>query len=217
MTSRPKVPQNLPSAIFVTGTDTGVGKTYFAKLLATYLRGQGFKVAIQKWIQSGKPEDHPGCSVYKFKTPASPHLAAEIEGKTISADKIKRAFRAAAEKNDYVIVEGTGGALVPYSHRKLVIDIVKELKLPVIIVAQNKLGVINHTLLTIEALKRRKIKILGVVYNQPPEGQKVQLTQAARRAKTSQIEKLIQKDNPRVIEQLSGIPSFMRQLNQKNN
>jgi dethiobiotin synthetase len=215
----------LPPAVFITGTDTGVGKTYFAKLLAKQLRARGHKVTIQKWIQSGEPEDHPGCSVYKFKTPASPHLAVELESvppathaktagrkktanisapKTISPAKIKQAFRAAAAKNDYVIVEGTGGLLVPYSRRRLIVDIVKDLKLPVIIVAENKLGVINHALLTIEALKRRRIKILGVYYNRPRARPAARAALKKRApAKTSRIEKIIQKDNPKAIGELS--------------
>jgi dethiobiotin synthetase len=185
-------------AVFITGTDTGVGKTYFTKRLATQLRRQGFKVAIQKWIQSGEPEDHPGCSIYKLKTPASPHLAAEIEGIKISPAKIKRAFRAAAAANDYVLVEGSGGLLVPYSRRGLIIDIVKELKIPVIVVAENKLGVINHALLTIEALKRRKIKLLGIFYTiLPKKKNRGPTNTATRRAK--KLLQLIQKDNPKII------------------
>jgi dethiobiotin synthetase len=93
------------------------------------------------------------------------------------------------------LVEGSGGALAPYSRRGLIIDIVKELKIPVIIVAENKLGAINHTLLTIEALKRRKIKILGIFYNTLPKPKTGgPANTATRRAK--KLLQLIQKDNP---------------------
>ena len=168
--------------VFITGTDTGVGKTIVTGLLARYLLDKGNKVITQKWIQTGcKDFAHSDVTIhqhlmgqkskagnvlpYMFKFPASPHLAAEIEKRRITPSKIKRYYKRLEEKFDFVLVEGVGGALVCFDRKNLVIDIAKELNLPVLVVAQNKLGAINHTLLSIEALKKRNFKILGIVFN----------------------------------------------------
>lgn len=194
--------------IFVAGTDTEVGKTMVTGLLARFLSEQGYRVITQKWVQTGsekfssdlkvhlklmkkRKKDMEGylsyMSPYVFKTPVSPHLAAELEKTSISAEKIKNSYKFLARKFERVIVEGTGGCLVPLSRKKLLIDIVKELDLGVVIVSTNKLGAINRTLLTLEALKRRNIKIIGVVFN-------------------NQIKignNIILKDNPKIINEFS--------------
>lgn len=199
--------------IFVTGTDTGVGKTIISGLLGRYLLEGGRNVVTQKWIQTGcrgnlssdiklhlkimrlRQENLKGyfksISLYIFKMPSSPHLASLSENKTIDPEKIKKSFNLLSRKFDFVIAEGVGGVLVPYSRRNLVIDIAKELDLPVLVVAQNKLGVINHTLLTIEALKKRKMKILGIIFNN-----------------TKKEDKRIVKDNPLIIKALTGQEVF---------
>ena len=123
---------------------------------------------------------------YKFKLAASPHLAAKKEGKKINANKIMQSFKLLASRFDSVIVEGIGGALVPFSKKQLVIDIAGKLGLPVLIVAGNKLGAINHTLLTIEALKKRKIRILGLVFNN-----------------FKKEDRCVLNDNPRIIKALA--------------
>lgn len=193
--------------IFITGTDTGVGKTIVTGLLAKYLRQQGYKVITQKWVQTGSRvcadvnlhlkimgttkgaiRKHLDCVCpYVFKLPASPHLAAKAEKKKIDISRIKRSFKLLSSKFDFVIVEGVGGALVPLDEKRLVIDIAGQLGLSVLVVAQNKLGVINHTLMTIEALKQRKMKILGVLFNNFP-GQN----------------RLVLKDNPDIISKITG-------------
>ncbi len=197
-------------AIFVTGTDTGVGKTIVTGCLAKYLKSRGHSVITQKWIQTGcnsfdfpldikahldiMGRDKNGIKSYLkhvapyiFRPAYSPHLASQIENKRINADKIKKSFQLLAHKFDFVIIEGIGGALVPFNKKRLVIDIVKDLNLAVLIVAQNKLGAINHTLLTIEALKTRNIKILGIIFNNL-KGQ----------------DKQIIEDNPRIIKKITG-------------
>lgn len=172
--------------IFVTGTDTGVGKTIITGLMARYLLNMGINVITQKWIETGthgfsrdisthlklmgkKKKDIkkylPYMSPYTFKFPASPHLAARLEKRRINKEKIKNSYKYLEKRFDFVIVEGIGGALVPYREKRLVIDIARELKLPVFIVAENKLGAINHTLLTIEAIKKRNMDITGVYFN----------------------------------------------------
>lgn len=193
--------------IFVTGTDTGVGKSIVTGFLAKYLREKGCKVVTQKWVQTGSRfsadinlhlkimgvsksliKEHLDCVCpYIFKLPASPHLAAKAEHKKIKIAKIKKSFKLLSSKFDFVIVEGIGGALVPLNEKHLVIDIAKELGLPVLVVAQNKLGAINHILMTIEVLSKRKMKILGVLFNNC-QGQ----------------DKLILKDNPDIIRKITG-------------
>jgi len=192
--------------IFVTGTDTGVGKSIITGFLAKYLQAKGCKVITQKWVQTGSRfsadinlhlkimgvskgaiKEHLDCVCpYIFKLPASPHLAAKAENKKINIVRIKQSFKSLSSEFDTVIVEGIGGALVPVNEKRLVIDIVKELSLSVLVVAQNKIGAINHILMTIEVLKQRKMKILGIIFNNCP-GQN----------------KLVLQDNPEIIRKIT--------------
>lgn len=171
--------------IFVAGTDTGVGKTVVTKLLARYLSDRGYKVAAQKWVETGVARSR---ALYSFKLAASPHLAAKGEGKKIDVAKIKKALKTLSQKYDFVIVEGTGGLLVPLDGKTLFIDIVQRLKLPVVLVAANKLGAINHTLLTLEALRARKIETLGVIFNNV----------------SNRENPIILKDNPMIVKKFFG-------------
>lgn len=197
----------MTKGIFITGTDTAVGKTIVTGLLARYLREKGYKVITQKWVQTGSrvSEDinlHlkimglPKTAIkkhlnylcpYIFKLAASPHLAASAENRKIDIARIKKSFKFLSSEFDFVIVEGLGGALVPLDEKRLVIDIAGQLGLPVLVVAQNKLGVINHALLTMEALKQRKMKILGILFNNY-QGQN----------------KLVLKDNPEIIGKITA-------------
>jgi len=199
------------NAVFVTGTDTEVGKTVVCGLLGRFLLDAGCNAVTQKWIQTGCngfPADidvHlelmgksrqdlkdflPDVCPYRFSFPASGHLAAELEGKTIEPAKIKDSFCKLRKNFDFIIAEGIGGVLVPFDRQSLVIDIAKELELPVVIVAANKLGAINHTLLTIEAVKARGLKILGIIFNSRCEKEKT--------------DEIILADNLRIIGTLSG-------------
>ena len=194
--------------IFVTGTDTGAGKTVVTGCLFRYLTEKGFKVVTQKWVQTGagsiyssdikvhyeiakqdlnqRKQLFPLILPNILKTPSSPHLACRLENRKISIKKIKKNLISLSKKFDFVIVEGVGGALVPINKDKLVIDIVQEFKLPVLIVAGNKLGGINHALLTIEALNSRKIEILGLIFNN-----------------LTRQNKIILKDNPKIVKTLT--------------
>lgn len=156
---------------FVTGTDTNVGKTIASAWLCLK-----FKAAYWKPIQSGALE---GCdtdivaaltqntnvnilpSSYVFQAPLSPHLAAALEGSEITFNKL------ILPTNEDIIVEGAGGALVPLTHKKLMVDLIQHLNLPTIVVARTTLGTINHTLLTLEALRMRQIQIHGVILSGP--------------------------------------------------
>ena len=185
------------NGIFVTGTDTSVGKTVVSDLLRRYLKDKGYRVVKQKWIETGRDSvlqhmDFHLTNPFIFKFPSSPHLAARLEGKRINANKIKKSFKTLSKRFDFVIVEGIGGALVPISEKRLVIDIAKELKLPVLIVVGNKLGAINHTLLTVEAIRKRKMKIRGLIFNNRFKGGN----------------KLILKDNVKIIEKLTNVKAL---------
>ncbi|MEW6007809.1 MAG: dethiobiotin synthase [bacterium] len=193
--------------IFITGTDTGVGKTLITGLLGRYLLERGLNVVTQKWVDAGGLDikthfrlmkKKPSLTIdyfspYIFKFPCSPHLCSRIFNKPIEPDVIKKRFLFLKEKYDIVLVEGTGGLLTPISRKALLIDIAKELSLPILVVSRNKLGTINHSLLTIEALKNRNMEILGIVFNNP------------RREKEE-----ILKDNPKIIKGLTKIKVFGR-------
>ncbi|MFH1541402.1 MAG: dethiobiotin synthase [Elusimicrobiota bacterium] len=195
-------------AVFVTGTDTNVGKSTVTGLLAKCLLDKGYRVITQKWIQTGNKffsvdiKTHlkfigvnrkyiKDCSAhmspYIFKLAASPHLSSAMEKRKIDVSKIKKSFDILVKQFDFVIIEGTGGLLVPYNKKKLIIDIVKELNLPILVVAANKLGCINHTLLTIEAIKARSMKMLGIIFNNINKNEN----------------KIILRDNPQIISKLA--------------
>jgi dethiobiotin synthetase len=203
-----KSSKNKISSVFVTATDTGAGKTVVTGLLARYISEQGHDVITQKWIQTGNgdfPEDIAThlkfmnlkkndvetylslVCPYVFKYPSSPHLAAKLEKRKINVAVIKKSFSSLAKQKDCVVVEGLGGCLVPLNQKKLVIDIAYELNLPVLVVVGNKLGAINHAILTIEAIRSRGLKLLGLVFNDLSESRDI-----------------ILKDNPKIIKVLTG-------------
>ena len=183
--------------IFVAGTDTGVGKTVVTDLLARQLASEGYRVAKQKWVETGVTRSR---AVFSFRLAASPHLAARREGRAIDIKEIKRSLEELSAINDFVIVEGTGGLLVPLDGKKLFIDIVNELNIPVILVSANRLGTINHTLLSLEAMKSRNIKVLGVIFNNISRKEN----------------KFILRDNPVIVKRFGKIPvavlPFMKEL-----
>ena len=157
------------SRIVVTGTDTGVGKTVFAAALAGALRAHYWK-PVQAGLEdgsdtesvaalSGLPADHILPEAYSLTTPCSPHRAAELDG--IEIDPARLALPA----HDPLVVEGAGGALVPVTRRILYADVFARWGLPVVIVARTELGTINHSLLTVEALRVRGVPILGIAFS----------------------------------------------------
>jgi dethiobiotin synthetase len=182
--------------VFVTGTGTEVGKTVVAAAFANAARRSGERVAVFKPAVSGMvdyplhpeiwdaaPElpDHAllrlaaGCSQgddeiapYRYGPPVSPHLAAELAGEPIDPDLLRGAALAATEGADLLICEGVGGFLVPLTSDYLVRDLARDLALPVVIVAAPGLGTINHTLLTIEAIRAAGLEASAVVLNHWP-------------------------------------------------
>jgi len=171
---------------FITGTDTGVGKTLIAAALIHGFASAGRRVVGMKPVAAGAEftdgqwlnedvlqlraaanVDAPLASVnpYVFASPIAPHIAASQAGITISLDKIKAAFADLAELADVVVVEGAGGFLVPLNDRQDMGDLAAELGLPVILVVGMRLGCINHALLTVAAIEARGLPLAGWVAN----------------------------------------------------
>jgi dethiobiotin synthetase len=157
------------TGLVVAGTDTDVGKTVFAAALVAALDGQYWK-PVQCGLAdetdaeivgrlSGLPRDRILPEVYRFNTPASPHLAAERDGIEIEADRL-----VPPQSDHPLVVEPAGGLMVPLTRRFLQIDLIARWKLPVVLCAPTRLGTINHTLLSIEALKRRTIPLIGIAF-----------------------------------------------------
>lgn len=168
----------MSNVIFITGTDTGVGKTFVTQLLAEALKIQGIDVGVMKPISCGPDND----AVYlkkalklkdplelvnpiNLKLPLSPYASVTAEKKKINLDKVFSAYKRLASLYDLILVEGIGGALVPFTENYYAADLARDLNAYTIIVARAGLGTINHTLLTIEALKKRKVNIMGIIMN----------------------------------------------------
>ncbi|OGV66445.1 MAG: dethiobiotin synthase [Lentisphaerae bacterium RIFOXYA12_FULL_48_11] len=180
--------------LFITGTDTGVGKTVVSSILLASLRQSGIDAVPMKPVQTGctsrkgklvAPDlefmlDFAGIKPdkislnlmcpYKFKPECSPHLAATMAGKPISLSRIMAAFKKLTRKHQVVIAEGAGGVLAPVSDRKTMLNLMKLLNLPIILVARPGLGTINHTLLSIREIRRARLELKGVIFNQTKPG-----------------------------------------------
>lgn len=201
----------MANGIFITGTDTGVGKTYVGTGIASALRKLGIDVGVMKPAETGCgrrggrliPADAIALmkgagsrdaldlvTPYRFAKPLAPSVAAGLEGKKIDKRKIIAAYRKLSQRHDFMLVEGAGGIMVPLSDDYLYLDLAREVKLPVLIVARPSLGTINHTLLTVMALRSAKVLIAGIVINHAGKGKK----------------DLAERTSPRVIEEISGVP-----------
>lgn len=169
---------------FVTGTDTGVGKTVVAAALAICLRQRGLNVGVMKPVETGVGErgstlsDAEGLraaggavdpvdviSPYRFAAPLAPLAAARQAGSAIEMDRILAAYERLAAGHALMVVEGVGGVMVPIGHHFNVRDLIARLGLPAVVVGRATLGGVNHALLTVEALRQRRIAILGIVLN----------------------------------------------------
>ncbi|TND08391.1 MAG: dethiobiotin synthetase [Bacteroidetes bacterium] len=159
--------------IFVTGIGTDVGKTVVSTIVVEALQADYWKPVqtgsyfstdsekIKKNISNQKTRIHP--ETYVLKQYMSPHAAAELEGVRIELDKIEL-----PQTDNTLVMEGAGGIMVPLNDEHFIVDIIKKFDCETILVIQNYLGSINHSLLSIDALKFRNIKILGIVFNGPP-------------------------------------------------
>ena len=172
--------------IFVTGIDTGIGKSVATGLMARWLAQRGRMVITQKLVQTGcrgpvaediavhrrlmgtglLDVDHDGTTCpCKYVYPASPRLAARLEDRVVDIDLIDRATACLAVRFEDVLIEGVGGALVPLTESLTVLDYVAQRHYPLIVVGSLRLGSINHTLLTLEAAERRGVEVRGLVLN----------------------------------------------------
>jgi len=166
--------------VFVTGTDTGVGKTVVACALVSALRDRGIDVGVMKPCETGVGPDGPldaialsraagdpdpierVCPV-RLALPAAPNVAAEHEGRVLDLDVLVEGYRGLATRHDFMVVEGAGGLLVPTRPPACMADLALSLGLPILVVARANLGTINHTLLTLAEAERRGLGVVGVV------------------------------------------------------
>ena len=183
-----------PRGMFITGTDTGVGKTVVAAGLAAWCRAHGLDVGVMKPLAtgcrpaarngrlllsddarrlaeaSGVEDDERVMNPIRYREPLAPDAAALRTGRPVEWSRMRRAFRMLSARHAFMIVEGIGGLLVPIDRRRTVIDLVQMSCLPLIIVARLRLGTLNHTLLTVQAALRQGVPVAGVILNaaEPP-------------------------------------------------
>ena len=198
--------------IFITATGTDIGKTFITALIVKKLRDAGYNAGYYKAALSGADITEngiiPGDAYYVnkianinetidnlvsyvYKEAVSPHLASQIEGNPVEMNKVIEDFNNSLSKYDYLTMEGSGGIVCPirYDHKKIMLeDIVKELGLSTLIIADAGLGTINHVVLTVEYLKNRNISIKGIILNHYIEGN------------------LLHEDNIKMIEKITEVP-----------
>jgi dethiobiotin synthetase len=178
------------SGLFVTGTDTGVGKTYVAALIARQLVAAGHRVGVYKpvasgcrregkriisgdalavWEAAGRPGDLDRVCPQRFLAPLAPHLAARAEGRQVDTGLLRRGLEYWQVRSEIILVEGVGGLMSPISEEQYVADLAQEFGFPLVVVARNALGTINQTLQTLitAATFREGLPIAGVVLNNP--------------------------------------------------
>jgi len=180
------------SVLFVSGIDTDIGKTYATGLLAKSLMQQGVNVITQKLVQTGISKQADGelgiaddilshrqlmgmplqpCDLdfttcpYRYEKPASPHLSAALANQPLNINVITDATKALQADYEMVLLEGAGGLLVPINEQLLTLDYIAEQGYPIVLVTSGRLGSINHTLLSLEAIKSRGLMIHSVIYN----------------------------------------------------
>ncbi|MBW7957091.1 MAG: dethiobiotin synthase [Deltaproteobacteria bacterium] len=175
-------------SFFITGTDTGVGKTEVACMLARAFRAAGLKPGVMKPVETGCPErdgrllpmdalklkeasgtdaDLDLINPYRFAPPLAPITASELSGISIDFQKIKSCAKELSNTHDVMLVEGAGGLLTPIVQGKYMADLALDLGLPIIIVSANRLGTINHTLLTARCAAALRLKVAGIILNNP--------------------------------------------------
>ncbi|OPJ65615.1 dethiobiotin synthase [Clostridium chromiireducens] len=198
--------------IFITATGTDIGKTFVTALIVKKLKESGYNGGYYKAALSGAEITENGlipgdaCYVkrianinentdnlvsYVYKEAVSPHLAAQIEGNPVEMKKVVEDFNNASSKYDYLVMEGSGGIVCPirYDHKKIMLeDIIKELGLSTLIIADAGIGTINHVAITVEYLKIRNISIKGIILNNYNENN------------------MLHKDNKKMIEAITKIP-----------
>lgn len=171
------------AGLFIAGTDTGVGKTVITAGIAGYLRRRGVDCGVMKPVEAGSlsgakdsdsvylkrisdsPDDLDLINTYAFEAPLAPGVAAEQQGAEISFDRIYESYKKLEILHPQVLVEGAGGLIVPLGKHRSLVDLIKYLNLPVLLVARLGLGTLNHTLLSLAYLENQGIPVVGVVLN----------------------------------------------------
>ncbi len=201
----------MPKGFFITGTDTGVGKTFAAGIVIRALSLLGLRTGAMKPVESGcvrkggelvpsdgrflkemaEMDDPLGTiTPCRFENPLAPFIAAEIESAEVGIKEITAAFARLGSKYDALVVEGIGGLMVPLKQDYFVSDLAAEFRLPLIIVARPGLGTINHTLLTIDHAIRAGLEIAGIIlnYTGPPENTIAERTNQEVLSRTSPVQ-----------------------------
>ena len=201
-----------PRGVFITATDTGVGKTLVASALAACLTQRGIDVGVMKPIETGVSQSTRARSdgarlrkaagsrdlmtevcPYVFRIPVAPLSAAQAEGKAIQVWSILRAFRTLRQRHAFMIIEGGGGIYVPITRILNQSDIIYKMGLPVIVVGRSGLGGINHALLTLHALRDQNIPVVALVLNQ-------------QRPVRTKIARAQEKSTVNLLRRLAGVP-----------
>lgn len=189
--------------IFITGTDTAVGKTLVTAALARSLKRRGLDIGVMKPVETGVVQGRPSDAVrlaraaqvsdvldlvrpYAFRLPVAPFDAARAERRTIKMSTIVRAYQQLHARHDLLLVEGAGGVHVPITSTMDVLDLIETLKAPVVVVGRAGLGGVNHAMLTLNALRARTIPILALVLNRAAPAK----TAVARRQEQSTVKLL---------------------------
>jgi dethiobiotin synthetase len=198
----------IPNKVFITGTNTDIGKTVVCAVLMAGLRGKYWKPVQSgiiesidaEWIRekTGLPEPHFFPETYRLTQPLSPHAAAALDGIEIKLDAFKLPE---VNETETLIVEGAGGIMVPLNNKHFMLDLMKKLNLPVLLVSSSELGTINHTLLSLEQMRHHDLDILGVVMNGPKNpGNKDAIERFGKIPVIAEIEPLPE-INPQVLQE----------------
>ncbi|WP_052881160.1 dethiobiotin synthase [Kiritimatiella glycovorans] len=206
-----------PAGIFITGTDTGIGKTVLTAALLMELRARGLDAVPMKPVQTGA-EPGPGGGLRApdlefalraagmdpdadtrarmapqlFREPCSPHLAAELEGRTVDPEQILTAWNQLGAAHEFVLAEGAGGVLVPVDRERTMLDLMRAMGCPVLVAARPSLGTLNHSLLTLHELARAGLRVAGLVLIES----------------TPERAPCVEEDNRRTLERLGGVPVY---------
>lgn len=164
--------------VFITGTDTEIGKTFVAGLVVKELKRKGINPGVMKPFASGSREDAlylkkiakvndslETINPVFFRKPLAPYVAAQLSKKRIYLNKVWNAYKILKNKYDFLVIEGAGGLFVPITNKIHIIDVAKKFNLPLIIVSRPGLGTINHTLLTVKCARDYGLEIEGVIIN----------------------------------------------------
>lgn len=202
----------------ITGTDTGVGKTTVAVGLLSVLRHQGFRVAGMKPIETGVMRGQPtsdamrlwdaagqrdsllDVSPFVFEDPVAPFVAAGAGGELIDVATLDAAFARLSHDRQVVVVEGAGGILCPIHSDLFMLDLFARWRLDVIVVSPNRLGTINHTLLTVRAAEAANLRVRGIVLNDLPDDESDRSTQSNAQVLESLIPHVQIVRYPRIVE-----------------